>query len=72
MKTIEKVGTFNGTIIYHYNFTNKNGVEIQCTKYLFSVNGLPVYVNAKADKDKKIGAKVIYDLGYDGSRWVLI
>lgn len=69
---IAKIGTFNGIIIYHYDFKNKEGIEVKCTKYLFNINGMAVFVNAKCDLDKSIGSKVMYDLGYDGKNFVVL
>lgn len=69
---VQKVGVFTGIVVYHYEFTNSKGVLIKTTKTLFNINGVGVYVNSNKLREHKIGAKVIIDLGYDGSKWVVM
>lgn len=72
MNKIEYVGTFEGLVIYNYNFTNKNGTTIKTAKVLFNINGIGVFVNSTKLLGQKVGSKVTQDLGYDGSKWVVI
>lgn len=72
MNNIEKVGTFNGIVIYQYDFTNSKGVKIKTAKVLFNVNGIGIMVNSTKLIEHKIGTKVMLDLGYDGSKWVVL
>lgn len=72
MNKVEKIGTYNGIVIYNYDFTNKQGIKVKTTKALFSINGLPVYVVSSKLNDKKMGSTIVMDLGYDGSKWVII
>lgn len=69
---IQKVGTFKGVVIYHYDFENKDKKSVKTTKVLFNINGTAVYINSKEANEQKIGAVVLYDLGYNGSKWVII
>lgn len=72
MNNVQLVGTFNGIVIYNYDFKNKNGNTIKTAKILFNINGIGVYVNSTKLLGHKIGSKVIQDLGYDGSKWVVL
>lgn len=72
MNNLQKVGTFNGIIIYQYDFTNAKGVKIKTAKVLFNINGIGVLVNSTKLTEHKVGNKVIQDLGYDGSKWVVM
>lgn len=69
---IEKVCSAKGLVIYHYNFTDKNNKEVKTTKILFNINGSAIYVNTTKALKEKIGSVVLYDLGYDGRKWVVI
>lgn len=72
MNNIQKIGTFNGIVIYQYDFTNSKGVNIKTAKTLFNINGIGVLVNSTKLTEHKVGTKVIIDLGYDGSKWVVM
>lgn len=69
---LDPICTAKGLIIYHYDFENKKGDKIKTTKYLFNVNNLGIIINAKKDFDKPIGTLVEYQIGYDGSKWVIL
>lgn len=72
MNNVQKIGTFNGIVIYQYDFTNSKGVQIKTAKVLFNINGIGVLVNSTKLTIHKVGNKVISDLGYDGSKWVVL
>jgi len=61
--------TCNGIVIYHYNFTNKEGLQVNSTKLLVNVKGLPVYINVKGMENKNLYSEVIVDVFYDGKNW---
>ncbi len=72
MNDIVKIGSFDGIVLYHYNFTNKDGKKIDVYKILFNVNGLPAYVTTNNVDDKQLGHKVSGELGYNGTKFVLV
>lgn len=69
---VQKVCSAKGLVIYHYDFTDKNGRSVKTSKILFNINGIAVYVNSPNALKEKIGSIVLYDLGYDGKKWVVV
>lgn len=72
MNNVQKIGAFNGVIIYQYDFNNSKGINIKTAKVLFNILGVGVLVNSTKLTNHKVGDKVVVDLGYDGSKWVVM
>lgn len=71
MEEVTNFGTVNGIVIYQYDFVNKEGKNIKTAKVLVSLQGMPILINTTKLTDKKVGSKVIVDVGYNGKNFVI-